>query len=268
MMKSAFFTLAGLALLVSQTLHAAPLRIAADPIPHAEILEYVKKIDPKLDLKIIEMSSGGINPNELLASGEVDANYFQHLPYLKDQEKALGKTFSVAAEVHIEPLGIYSRKVKSLDELPEGASIAVPNNATNLSRSLWLLQSKGVLKLKASGDAASTLVTPADISDNPNKIKIVEIESPQIPRALDDVDAAVINGNYALEAGLVPAKDALGLESASNNPYANLLVTTPELLKDPRIAELAKDLTSPKVAAFIREKYNGSVIPVTAPQHD
>ena len=123
-------------------------------------------------------------------------------------------------------------------------------------------------KLKARGDAASTLKAPADISDNPKKIKIVGIESPQIPRALDDVDAAVINGNYALEARLVPAKDALGLESASNNPYANLLVTTPELLKDPRIAELANDLTSPKVAAFIREKYNGSVIPITAPQHD
>lgn len=268
MMKSAFYSLAGLSLFIAQTLHAETLRVAADPVPHAEILEYVKKIDPTLDLKIIEMSSGGINPNELLASGEVDANYFQHLPYLKDQEKALGKTFSVAAQVHIEPLGIYSSKVKSLAALPEGASIAVPNNAPNLSRSLRLLEANGLLKLKPVGDAASTLVTPADISENPKKIKIVEIESPQIPRALDDVDAAIINGNYALEAGLVPAKDALGLESAEHNPYANLLVTTPERAKDPRIIQLAKDLTSPQVAEFIRKNYNGSVIPVAGSAHD
>jgi len=268
MMKAAFYTLAGISLFVAQTLHAAPLRVAADPVPHAEILEYVKTLDPKLDLKIIEMSSGGINPNELLASGEVDANYFQHLPYLKDQEKALGKTFSVAAAVHIEPLGLYSRKVKSLAELPKGASIAVPNNAPNLSRSLWLLQKNGLLKLKSTGDAASTLVTPADISDNPKKLKIVQIESPQIPRALDDVDAAIINGNYALEAGLVPAKDALALESADHNPYANLLVTTPELLKDPRIVQLAKDLKSPQVVEFIRKNYSGSVIPVEGLKHD
>ncbi len=268
MVKSALYMLSGLSLLIAQSLHAAPLRVAADPIPHAEILEYVKTIDPKLDLKIVEMSSGGINPNELLASGDVDANYFQHLPYLKDQEKALGKTFSVAAAVHIEPLGIYSHKVKSLAALPQGASIAVPNNASNLSRSLHLLQDKGLIKLNNTGDATTTLVTPEDITDNPKKIKIVQIESPQIPRALDDVDAAIINGNYALEAGLVPAKDSLGLESADHNPYANLLVTRPELLKDPRIIELAKDLTSPQVAKFIREKYSGSVIPITAPQHD
>lgn len=266
-MKKTLLGLAGLSLLIAQNLYAAPLRVAADAVPHAEILEYVKTLDPKLDLKIVELS-GGINANELLASGDVDANYFQHLPYLKDQEKALGKTFDVVASVHIEPLGIYSRKVKSLDALPEGATIAVPNNTTNLSRALWLLQDKGVLRLNASGEAGSTLVTPKDISENPKKIKIVEIESPQLPRSLDDVDAAIINGNYALEAGLSPAKDALGLESAKHNPYANLLVTTPQLAKDPRVIELAKDLTSPQVADFIRKNYNGSVIPVADAAHD
>lgn len=269
MMKTAIYTMAGLALLVAQSLQAAPLRVAADPVPHAEILEYVQKIDPKLDLKVVEMSAGGgANPNELLAAGDVDANYFQHLPYLKDQEKALGKTFSVVAKVHIEPLGIYSHKVKSLAALPTGASIGVPNNTTNLSRSLYLLQDKGLIKLKKSADGSNTLVTPEDIIDNPKKIKIVQIESPQIPRSLDDVDAAIINGNYALEAGLVPAKDALGLESAHQNPYANLLVTRPELAKDPRILQLAKDLTSPQVADFIRKNYQGSVIPVADSQHD
>lgn len=264
MKKGFVLPLAALTLLVAQAVNAAPLRIAADPVPHAEILEYVKTLDPGLDLNITELSNG-VNANELLAAGDVDANYFQHLPYLHDQEKALGKTFAVAAAVHIEPLGLYSSKIKTLAALPEGARIAVPNNTTNLSRALLLLQQRGLITLKG---AATSLLTPADISANPKKIKIVEIESPQIPRALDDVDAAVINGNYALEAGLVPAKDALALESATNNPYANLLVTTPSLAKDPRILRLAKDLRSPKVAAFIRQHYNGSVIPVVDEQHD
>ncbi|MBF8421678.1 MetQ/NlpA family ABC transporter substrate-binding protein [Klebsiella pneumoniae] len=241
-MKYAAFKLAGVALSLSlawTSVQAAALRVAADPVPHAEILNYIKKIDPSLDLKVVELTSG-VNANELLASGDVDANYFQHVPYLKDQEKALGKTFAVAATVHIEPLGIYSHKHKDFSSLPENATVAVPNNTT-------------------------TLATPKDIVENPKHLKILEIESPQIPRSLDDVDLAVINGNYALEAGLVPAKDALGLESAEHNPYANILVTTPALANDPRIKALAKDLTSPQVAEFIRKTYNGSVIPV-APQ--
>ncbi|MBF8043948.1 metal ABC transporter substrate-binding protein, partial [Klebsiella pneumoniae] len=194
---------------------------------------------------------------------DVDANYFQHVPYLKDQEKALGKTFAVAATVHIEPLGIYSHKHKDFSSLPENATVAVPNNTTNLSRALFLLQAQKLIKLDPKfTDPATTLATPKDIVENPKHLKILEIESPQIPRSLDDVDLAVINGNYALEAGLVPAKDALGLESAEHNPYANILVTTPALANDPRIKALAKDLTSPQVAEFIRKTYNGSVIPV------
>lgn len=267
-MKYAAFKLAGVALSLSLawgTAQAEALRIAADPVPHAEILNYVKKLDPKLDIKIVELTSGA-NANELLASGDVDANYFQHVPYLKSQEKALGKTFAVAATVHIEPLGIYSHKYKDLKSVPDGATVAVPNNVTNLSRALFLLQSQGLIKLDAKfTDPASTLATPKDIVENPKHLKILEVESPQIPRSLDDVALAVINGNYALEAGLSPAKDALGLESAEHNPYANILVTNPSLANDPRIKELAKDLTSPQVAEFIRKTYNGSVIPV-APQ--
>ncbi|MFG1172547.1 MetQ/NlpA family ABC transporter substrate-binding protein [Erwiniaceae bacterium CAU 1747] len=241
---------------------AEPLRVAADPVPHAEILNYVKKIDPSLDLKIIELSSG-VNANELLAHGDVDANYFQHVPYLRDQEKALGQKFTVAATVHIEPLGIYSRKIKSLKDVKEGATIAVPNNVTNLSRALYLLQAQGLIKLKAGyNDPSKDQATPKDIAENPKKLKILEVESPQIPRALDDVDLAVINGNYALEAGLTPSKDALGLESANHNPYANILVTTPKLADDPRIRQLAKDLESKQVADFIQQNYRGSVIPV------
>lgn len=267
-MKKATFALAGIALslALAANVQAEALRIAADPVPHAEILNFIKKQDSKLDLKIVELTSG-VNANELLANGDVDANYFQHVPYLKDQEKALGKTFVVAATVHIEPLGIYSRKHKDFASVPEGATVAVPNNATNLSRALFLLQSQGLIKLNAKfTDPASTLATPKDIAENPKKLKILEIESPQIPRSLDDVDLAVINGNYALEAGLSPAKDALGLEIAEHNPYANILVTTPALANDPRIKALAKDLASPQVAEFIRQHYNGSVIPVATPQ--
>ncbi|MTD25832.1 MetQ/NlpA family ABC transporter substrate-binding protein [Erwinia sorbitola] len=265
MIRHAPFSLAGIALsltLAFSAQAAETLRIAADAVPHAEILNYVKKIDPSLDIKIIELTSG-INANELLAHGDVDANYFQHVPYLRDQEKALGQKFIVAATVHIEPLGIYSRKVKSLQQVPDKGTVAVPNNVTNLSRALYLLQNQGLITLKPGfSDPAKDQATPKDIATNPKHLKILEVESPQIPRALDDVDLAVINGNYALEAGLTPAKDALGLESAKNNPYANILVTTPQLANDPRIKQLAKDLESKQVAEFIQQNYKGSVIPV------
>ncbi|MCT4701711.1 MetQ/NlpA family ABC transporter substrate-binding protein [Enterobacteriaceae bacterium H20N1] len=268
-MKHASFKLAGIALSLTLAFsaHAAEtLRIAADPVPHAEILAFVQKLDPNLKLKIVELSNG-VNANELLANGDVDANYFQHVPYLRDQEKALGKSFSVAATVHIEPLGIYSHKYKDLKSVPENATIALPNNVTNLSRALYLLQDKGLITLKPEfKDASQNQATPKDIASNPKNLKIIEIEAPQLPRSLDDVDLAVINGNYALEAGLTPAKDSLGLESATHNPYANILVTNPDLANDPRIKELAKDLESPQVAAFIRKQFNGSVIPVAAPQ--
>ena len=263
-MRYASFSVAGIALSVALALNvqAAELRVAADPVPHAEILNYVKKIDPSLDLKVIELTSG-INANELLANGDVQANYFQHAPYLHDQEKALGQKFAVVATVHIEPLGIYSHKVKNLKDVKDKATVAVPNNVTNLSRALYLLQANGLIKLKEGfTDPAKNQATPQDIAENPKHLKILEVESPQIPRSLDDVDLAVINGNYALEAGLVPAKDALGLESATHNPYANLLVTTPALQNDPQIKKLAADLESPQVADFIRKNYNGSVIPV------
>ncbi|MCE0800257.1 MetQ/NlpA family ABC transporter substrate-binding protein [Buttiauxella sp. A2-C1_F] len=268
-MKYASFKLAGIALSLTLAFSAQAadtLRIAADAVPHAEILAFVQKIDPNLKLKVIELSNG-VNANELLANGDVDANYFQHVPYLRDQEKALGKKFTVAATVHIEPLGIYSHKYKDLKAVPENATIALPNNVTNLSRALYLLQDKGLITLKPEfKDAAQNQATPRDIASNPKKLKIIEIEAPQLPRSLDDVDLAVINGNYALEAGLTPSKDALGLESATHNPYANILVTNPNLANDPRIKELAKDLQSPQVADFIRKQFNGSVIPVATPQ--
>jgi D-methionine transport system substrate-binding protein len=244
MLKKTGLTLAVLGALVASfnTLALEPLRVAADPVPHAQILAYVQKLDPQLNLKVIEIPNG-VNSNELLVHGDVDANYFQHLPYLKSQEQALGEKLAVAATVHIEPLGIYSHRHKTF--------------------ALYLLQDNGLIKLKAGfNDPATDQATPKDIAENPKQLKILEIESPQIPRSLDDVDLAVINGNYALEAGLVPAKDALGLEKAEHNPYANILVTTPKLQDDPRIKQLAKDLRSPEVAKFITDNFSGSVIPV------
>ncbi|MBP2837238.1 MULTISPECIES: MetQ/NlpA family ABC transporter substrate-binding protein [Dickeya] len=265
MKNNKFFALTAMALAMGLSVSAQAadaLRVAADPVPHAEILAQIQKTDPSLKLKVVELS-GNVNANELLASGDVDANYFQHVPYLRDQEKALGKKFVVVATVHIEPLGIYSRKYKSLNEVKENATVAVPNNVTNLSRALYLLQGQGLIKLKAGyNDPAKDQATPKDIADNPKKLKIKEIEAAQIPRSLDDVDLAVINGNYALEAGLVPSRDALGLESASHNPYANILVTTPALQDDPRIKQLAKDLESKATADFISQRYKGSVIAV------
>lgn len=261
MLKNVFRITAAAALMTSVSVHAADtLRVAADPVPHAEILAYVHKIDPELDLKIIEIPNG-VNSNELLAHGDIDANYFQHRPYLATQEKALGVKFAVAAEVHIEPLGVYSSKYKSFSQVPQNAKVAIPNNETNLSRGLYLLQDQGLITLKPDLEG---LATPLDIVSNPKHLKILEIESPQIPRALPDVDLAIINGNYALEAGLDPAKDALGLEKAKGNPYANILVTTQKLAQDPRILRLAKDLESQQVADFIRQKYHGSVLPVSA----
>ncbi|MBS0899917.1 MetQ/NlpA family ABC transporter substrate-binding protein [Pantoea dispersa] len=258
MQKTMIASLALMALF-SSVASAAALRVAADPVPHSEILNYIKQTDKQLDLKVIELN-GNLNANELLARGDVDANYFQHVPYLRDQEKALGEKFAVVATVHIEPLGIYSHKVKSLKDLPDGAQVAVPNNVTNLSRALYLLQASGLITLKSR--SASTLVTTADISDNPHHLKIIEVEAPQLPRALDDAQLAIINGNYALQAGLVPSKDALALEQAKDNPYANVLVTTPKLASDPRILALAKDLESKQTAEFINQHYKGSVIPV------
>ena len=267
MFKKTGLTLAVLGALLTSfgALAQEPLRVAVDPVPHAQILAYVQKIDPQLNLKVIEIPNG-VNSNELLAHGEVDANYFQHLPYLKTQEQALGQEFVVAATVHIEPLGIYSHRHKTFAEVPQQGTVAVPNNVTNLSRSLYLLQDNGLIKLKSGfNDPATDQATLKDIAENPKQLKILEIESPQIPRALDDVDLAVINGNYALEAGLVPTKDALGLEKAEGNPYANILVTVPKLQDDPRIRQLAKDLTSPEVAKYINDTFSGSVLAVAVP---
>jgi D-methionine transport system substrate-binding protein len=240
----------------------APLRVVASSVPHAEILQVVsERLAPDLPLRIIEIS-GDLRPNALLRDGDADANFFQHVPFLRAEEAAMGTRFAVVATVHVEPLGLYSRRAKDLVELPKGGLVALPNNVTNASRSLTLLQASGLIRLRPGKEGAFSSLD--DVAENPKGFRFVEVAPPQLPRALDDVALAVINGNYALEAGLEPARDALALERAEGNPYANVLVTTEALARDARILRLAALLTSDEVAAFIRTRYRGSVVPVRA----
>ncbi|MGW1158294.1 MetQ/NlpA family ABC transporter substrate-binding protein [Streptomyces sp. NPDC002513] len=236
-----------------------PLVVAASPTPHAEILDFVKNNLAKkagLDLQVKEFTDY-ITPNTATEDGSVGANYFQNQPYLDDFNTKRGTHIVPVVTVHLEPLGLYSHKVKSADALKSGATIAVPNDSVNEARALKLLASKGLITLK---DGAGSEATPQDISKNPKDLKFKEVEAAQTPRSLDDVDAAVINGNYAISAGLKPAEDALVLESAKNNPYGNFLAVKKGNENDPRVKKLAKLLTSPEVKKFIEDKYQGSVI--------
>ncbi|MFF7652367.1 MetQ/NlpA family ABC transporter substrate-binding protein [Streptomyces sp. NPDC007983] len=236
-----------------------PLLVGANPVPHAEILNYVKGHLAKkagLKLEIKEFTDyNSLNP--ATQDGSVDANYFQNKPFLDDYNKKRGTDIVPVVTVHLEPLGLYSHKVKKADDLKKGATVAVPNDAVNEARALQLLDAHGVIKLKKG---AGTEATPKDIADNPKDLKFKELEAPQLPRSLDDVDAAVINGNYAIQAHLKPAKEALILESPDNSPYGNFLAVKKGNEDDPRVKKLAKLLTSPQVKKFIKDKYDGSVL--------
>ncbi|WP_060885419.1 MetQ/NlpA family ABC transporter substrate-binding protein [Streptomyces caniscabiei] len=240
---------------------SGPLVVAASPTPHAEILNFVKDNlakDAGLDLEVKEFTDY-VLPNTATEDGSVDANYFQNQPYLDDFNKKQGTHIVPVVTVHLEPLGLYSNKVKSKDDLKSGATVAVPNDTVNEARALKLLDSAGIITLK---DGVGTDATPADITENPKKLKFKELEAAQTPRSLDDVDAAVINGNYALEADLSPADDALAVEPAKDNPNGNFLAVKEGDEDDPRVKKLAELLTSDKVRKFIEDKWsNGSVIP-------
>ncbi|MFI0091302.1 MetQ/NlpA family ABC transporter substrate-binding protein [Streptomyces bobili] len=238
---------------------SGPLVVAASPVPHAEILTFVKDNlakDAGLDLEVKEFTDY-VTPNTATEDGSVGANYFQNQPYLDDFNKKNGTHVVPVVTVHLEPLGLYSHKFKSVDALKNGATVAVPNDTVNEARALKLLAANGLITLK---DGAGNSATPADISENPKNLKFKELEAAQTPRSLDDVDAAVINGNYAIESDLKPSKDALVLESATDNPYGNFLAVKEGNEDDPRVKKLAKLLTSPEVKKFIEDKYAGSVI--------
>ncbi len=234
------------------------LKVGASAVPHAEILQVVK---PKLanegiDLQIVEFSDY-IRPNLALAEKELDANYFQHIPYLTQFSQDRNLQLAYTASVHIEPMGIYSKKIKALQELPSGAQVAIPNDPTNTGRALALLAKAGLLKLKEGVGVKGTV---RDITDNPKGVVIRELEAALLPRALDDVALAVINANYALEARLVPAKDALFLE-AKDSPYANILTVRKGDETRPEIQKLSQALTSEEVKKFIVDKYKGAIVP-------
>ncbi|EIJ48319.1 metal ion ABC transporter periplasmic component/surface antigen protein [Herbaspirillum sp. GW103] len=225
--------------------------------PHAEIMEQVKKLLEKdgVKMKVIEFTDY-IQPNAALAAGDLDANSYQHQPYLDAQIKDRGYKFVSVGSTITFPMGVYSKKIKSLNDLKPGARVGVPNDPTNGGRALLVLQAKGVIKLKAD---AGLKATPLDIVENPKKIKIVELDAAQLPRSLDDFDAAVINGNYAESAGLSPTKDSIAVE-ASTGPYVNVIAVRAADKDKPWVAKLVKAYHSPEVKKFVLEKYKGSVI--------
>ncbi|AUA10079.1 metal ABC transporter substrate-binding protein [Streptomyces sp. SID8382] len=237
-----------------------PLIVAASPVPHAEILNYVKDHLAKkagLELEVKEFTDYN-TPNLSTQDGSVGANYFQNQPFLDDFNKKKGTDIVPVVTVHLEPLGLYSHKVKKAGDLKKGATVAVPSDTVNEARALKLLDANGLIELESGvGNEA----TPKDIVTNSKGLKFKELEAAQLPRSLDDVDAAVINGNYAIEADLKPAKDAILLESPKNNPYANFLAVKKGNEDDPRVKKLAKLLTSPQVKKFIKDQYQGSVLP-------
>ncbi|MFZ3556217.1 MULTISPECIES: MetQ/NlpA family ABC transporter substrate-binding protein [unclassified Streptomyces] len=237
-----------------------PLVVAATPVPHAEILNFIKKdLAKKEGLKLeVKEFTDYVTPNNATEDGSVDANYFQTTPYLEDFNKKNGTHLKSVATVHLEPLGLYSQKAKKLDGLKKGGTVALPNDADNESRALRFLAANDLITLKKGSEAAAT---PQDIAKNPKDLQFKEVEAAQTPRSLKDVDAAVINGNYAIGADLNPAKDALALESTKNNEYNNVLAIKDGNQDDPRIKKLAKLLTSPEVKKFIETKYKGSVLP-------
>ena len=235
------------------------LKVGATPVPHAEILEEVKA-DLKnegINLEIVEFSDY-VQPNIALNDKELDANFFQHEPYLNDFIKEHSEIkLKNAGGIHIEPMGIYSKKITDLNSLTNGASVAIPNDPTNGGRALMLLEKAGLLKLK---EGVNETATVQDVAENPKNLKFEEVEAAQVPRTLEDVDAAVINTNYAMQINLVPTKDALFMED-STSPYVNIIAVREGDENRPEIQSLIKVLKSDKVKKFIEEKYKGAIVP-------
>ena len=237
------------------------IKVGVTPVPHKEILDVAIPLLEKEGYKVeVTEFNDYVQPNTALSDGDLDANYFQTLPYLEEQNKSRGLDLVSIGQIHLEPMGLYSKNIKSLDAIQNGATIAIPNDGSNEARALRVLAAAGLIKIN---DGES--ITPKDITENPKNLKFSELEAASIPRALDDVDAAVINGNYALGAGFNPSKDALTIEdknSEAAKPYGNAIVVKKGNENSEKIQALKKALTSDEVKKFIEEKYNGSVIPV------
>lgn len=236
---------------------AVELKVGASPVPHADILKFVAPSLEKqgVKVKVIEFSDY-VQPNLALASKDLDANFFQHKPYLDSFAKDHNLKLSSLVAVHLEPMGVYSKKVKDLKDLPDGAKVAIPNDPTNGGRALKVLESAGLIKVKPE---AGVLATVTDVTDNPKHVSFVETEAAQVPRALDDVDAAVINSNFALGVNLNPAKDAIAIES-KESPYANIVVVREGDNRE-ALNKLKAALTTPEVKKFLEDTYKGAVLP-------
>lgn len=234
------------------------LTVAATAVPHAEVLAFIK---PKLaaeGLNIeIKVFNDYVQPNTQVAEKRIDVSYFETLPYLESFNHDKGTNLIPIQGVHVEPIGAYSSKWKSIAALPDGATVAIPNDGSTEGRSLILLAKNGVITLK---DPTNALATLRDITGNPKNLKFKELEAPALPRVLNQVDLAVINTNYALDAKLNPSKDALIIEDKTS-PYVNYLVGRPDNKDDPRVKKLAAALTTPEVKAFMERKYGGAVVP-------
>ena len=234
------------------------IKVGATPDPHGAILSQIvdQLAEEGYDLQIVEFTDY-VTPNEALAAGELDANYFQHLPYLESANAERGYSLVSAGGIHIEPLAVYSDKYTSLDQIPDGATFGIPNDPTNEGRALLLLQSAGLIKL---ADDAGLEAIPADIVENPHDYDFVEIEAASLPRILPDVDAAVINGNYAIPAGLIATRDGLYVEGA-DSPYVNVVAVREGSENEPKIQALVAALKSDTVKEYVAERYpNGEVI--------
>lgn len=238
------------------------ITVGASPSPHAEILEAAKEAlkAEGYELKVVEYTDY-VQPNLALESKSLDANYFQHLPYLENFNKERGTKLVSAAAIHYEPFGIYAGKSKDLKNLPEGAKIAVPNDVTNEARALLLLADQGLITLKDNTDINAT---KQDIVENPHNIEIVEVEAAQVPRSLQDVDFGVVNGNFAIASGLNVA-DALATEAADSvaaKTYANIVVVREGDENSEKTQALVKALTTAEIKQFIENKYQGAVVPI------
>lgn len=234
------------------------LKVAASPTPHAEILNAVKGVlaEQGIDLQITEYGDYVV-PNTAVEEGDEDANYFQHQPYLDNFNAENGTHLVSAGGIHIEPMGVYAGKTTTLADLPDGATIAIPNDATNEGRALLLLEAQGLIKLKDSSNLEST---PNDIAENSKNLQFKELEAAMIPNTVEEVDLSVINCNYALQAGFNPVEDALAIED-SNSPYVNIIAVKEGHENDPAIVALVAALQSETAREFITSTYNGAVVP-------
>lgn len=238
------------------------IKVGASPTPHAEILEAIKGLmaEQGYDLQVVTFNDY-VLPNNAVESGEVDANYFQHITYMNDFNEKNGTHLVSVAEIHYEPFGLYPGKTKTLEDLADGAQIAIPNDGTNETRALLLLQAQGLIKLK---DGVGIEATKLDIVENPKNLDIQEIAAELLPRSLEDVDMAVINGNYAMQNGLKASTDALAVEAADSEAatlYVNVLAVKEGNENNPAIQALVKALTSETAKKFMEDTYSGAVVP-------